>query len=431
MRSPSGGVCAMDATVDCDDTIATSYPSASEACNGRDDDCDGLLDDGVPVVTSDLALATTGDARSGLVALGPGGDDAGLVALVQLDTGTRPRRTVLVRRAGGAPVERELMARVIGPTALSPIDLGRGAEALAVVGERLVVLFSPEGSCRRLALAATDTGATRLDAPQSIHEAGVPTLDAASACQASSRGALAADAAGGGRFVAVYANPAGAACGAVSPSPVLAMGGTLRAAMPELEASAPIELGQTVDSRAPALVSAGSAGVYFVAFPTGTAIEIHRLDMSAGTTTPLHEEATSQASAVTLSLEGTTLSLGWSERCGAEPARVRGFTVAGATLVPGLTTALSRGADTLSVAWHPALEEWGVLLEDATGWALERHDDTGAPIGPPTPVRSASSDVLALVRARASGAAYEVFGAEASVVTEGGRLALDTVACLP
>jgi len=32
---------------DCDDTDATSYPEAPELCDGRDNDCDGTIDDGV------------------------------------------------------------------------------------------------------------------------------------------------------------------------------------------------------------------------------------------------------------------------------------------------------------------------------------------------------------------------------------------------
>jgi hypothetical protein len=34
---------------DCDDSAAGVYPTATEACNGRDEDCDGLVDDGVTV----------------------------------------------------------------------------------------------------------------------------------------------------------------------------------------------------------------------------------------------------------------------------------------------------------------------------------------------------------------------------------------------
>lgn len=37
--------------LDCDDTNAEIFPGAAEQCNQRDDDCDGILDDGFPVKT--------------------------------------------------------------------------------------------------------------------------------------------------------------------------------------------------------------------------------------------------------------------------------------------------------------------------------------------------------------------------------------------
>ncbi len=430
MTSPSMAICAMDARVDCDDAAATTFPTAAELCNGLDDDCDGLVDDGVAAATTDLPLRAMGEARSGVVARAPGGDEAGLVALLQVDTGTRPRRTILVRRAGGAPVEASLTTMVTGPTASSPIDLGRGAEALVALGERFVVLFAPEGSCRRLALAATDATGSRLDAPQALHEAGLPTLDPSPACQAASRGALAADVASD-RFLAAYANPAGAACGAVSASTVLAIGGSLVGALPELDATAPVVIGSSVDHLAPALVSAGVAGAFFVAFPTASAIEIHRVDVASGTAMRLAEVPVSGASAVTVALDGSTLALGWSEDCGASPARIRLFAVAGTTLTPGPEATLSRGADALCITRQGVLEEWGIALEDAEGWWLERRDDRGAELGPPVPVRGIASEVRPLVRARSSGGAYEIFGAEAGLFVDAGRLTLDTVACLP
>lgn len=46
---------------DCDDTDATVHPLASEVCNGRDDDCDGKIDDEDDSLQAELVLYPDGD----------------------------------------------------------------------------------------------------------------------------------------------------------------------------------------------------------------------------------------------------------------------------------------------------------------------------------------------------------------------------------
>jgi MYXO-CTERM domain-containing protein len=63
---PSGFVA--DAT-DCDDTLATVHPLATEVCNGRDDDCDGLTDEaGATVWHADADGDSYGDATVSVTA---------------------------------------------------------------------------------------------------------------------------------------------------------------------------------------------------------------------------------------------------------------------------------------------------------------------------------------------------------------------------
>jgi hypothetical protein len=47
---------------DCNDTIAAVNPLARETCNGRDDDCDGVVDDGASRTCSDGNACTIGDS---------------------------------------------------------------------------------------------------------------------------------------------------------------------------------------------------------------------------------------------------------------------------------------------------------------------------------------------------------------------------------
>ncbi len=48
-------------SADCDDTNASVHPDADEVCNGRDDDCDGLVDDDTAVDPTTWYLDTDGD----------------------------------------------------------------------------------------------------------------------------------------------------------------------------------------------------------------------------------------------------------------------------------------------------------------------------------------------------------------------------------
>jgi hypothetical protein len=75
-------------STDCDDTAATVSPVGIEACNGRDDDCDGTVDDGVGTVWyrdadgdgygTSATVSTACSAPAGYVAVGTDCDDTRL-----------------------------------------------------------------------------------------------------------------------------------------------------------------------------------------------------------------------------------------------------------------------------------------------------------------------------------------------------------------
>lgn len=68
----------VSAPADCDDTNAAIYPGASESCNDVDDDCDGLVDDGLQRACcgAGVAMCTAG-AWSACSVSCPGEVDAG------------------------------------------------------------------------------------------------------------------------------------------------------------------------------------------------------------------------------------------------------------------------------------------------------------------------------------------------------------------
>lgn len=436
MSSPSGAVCAMDATVDCDDAVATTRPGAAETCNGGDDDCNGLRDDGVAAVTSDFLLTAEGDALNGVVGRGPGGDDADLVALVSMDPGVGLATTVLVQREAGALAQRVLMPRQVGVVDRPMADLGRGPQAIARVGARFVTLYTEGGACQHLSVALIEPTAGEF-VYTAASRMGLPSTDVRG-CVGASRAAL-VPGASGGRALATYTFPgpigAGTAldCDSFGTSPVWVTEITTGADTISFGAAPDATLGTASDWLAPAMLAIGPS-TYLIAYSTGSAVEVHRYDGVAHDAELVVTEDVAMASGVVLGSDGDGgFVVGWGLACGTGAVSARAFSIAGVT---GAVTVGERfdvadfGTPT-SVTFHPALEEWAFVVQTDSGWSAARLDvATGEPIGAPVSVRSIASDVGPLVRARSSGAAYEVFGVEAGASAVG-RATLDTVACLP
>ncbi len=68
--SPPAGYAANSA--DCNDTNAGTFPGAAEICNGRDDDCDGMVDEGISVDNDGDGFACSGDCDDFDPAVHPG-----------------------------------------------------------------------------------------------------------------------------------------------------------------------------------------------------------------------------------------------------------------------------------------------------------------------------------------------------------------------
>jgi len=94
-RGPDGDGDGVTAACDCDDGRAAVHPGASELCNGLDDDCDGLVDEGAAAAVTAASVVDPGaeTSTSSVMRRGGGGRRRGR------DHGLRGR--CAERRRGG------------------------------------------------------------------------------------------------------------------------------------------------------------------------------------------------------------------------------------------------------------------------------------------------------------------------------------------
>jgi hypothetical protein len=213
------GVAAAPCGDDCDDDDSTIRPGAFEFCNGRDDDCDGRVDDGAePALASraidglslTAALVTVGDVlllasgtsvrpidRFGRV--GMTRDVFGDRTLTNLETATAPEGRAAIVASASLPAPALLLTTLTPgtPPAIDPVvevPAANPVQALALAAHR---------DSFALAWVETDPlGASRLVVMPDIRASGATlTADASIAALASDGTTLAFPDAGGLGFV--------------------------------------------------------------------------------------------------------------------------------------------------------------------------------------------------------------------------------------
>ncbi len=421
---------------DCDDGDGTNAPTRTESCDGSDDDCDELVDEGTVGMAS---LASLRDLPAGTtdVVLGraPDADELALAAL------TATGSVSVVTDAAVAGFLTAPVRTVSGPTPLAPSGLS-AIEGLGM--NRYAMLFELAGACRRLVLGVLDTTTMIVRVADAHEESGFPSSagDCTTGTTATSTGALARDAASGDLLVA-YLESVRRDCGTTTPAPVLVIGA------PDAAPAAgvtPLVLGESVDPRPPAVVSLGGRA-FLVAYPTADGgIAVHRVTVAADGTPTAADAYTETSDAgglrgdVRLALGAsdggtTTVALTYAYGCGAAAVALRLLSVGATSTTAGARIAgtTDTGARLPFAVYQPVLDEW--LLGWRTRMALGglRIDAASMAIGDGFDLTSDAggyeSPFLLTAPGRGVGAAYRVLTARADGGTS--RAVAAELGCLP
>lgn len=410
---------------DCDDADPMNTPTALEVCDGNDDDCDEAVDEGT---VGAAALTSLRDLPSGTtdVVFGraPEGDENVVAAL------TATGSVSVVTDAAVAGFLTAPVRTVGGPTPLAPTGLS-AIEGLGM--NRYAMLLELGGGCARLALGVLDTTTMSVRVPDAHAVAGFPSTGGG--CPGgvldTSTGSLGRDAASGDLLVA-YLESNRRDCGGTVAAPVLVIGAP--DAAPAADTVVPLELGESVDPRAPAIVSLG-ARAFLVAFPTADGgIAVHRVTLAidgTATATLVHMEAPDASGLrgdVRLALGPTsggttTVGLTYAYGCGAAPVALRLLSVTSAAVTPGprIPGTTATGARLPFAAYQPSLDEW--LLGWRTRMALGgvRVDAASMLIGEGFDLTSDmggfESSLFLVAPGRGTGAAYRLLTTRADAGT--------------
>lgn len=117
-----------DPTGDCDDTFAGSYPSAAEACDGEDNDCDVRVDEGAGCYANGEACVEPVDCRTGLCSSG-----VCVAPLTCVDLGTCPPLAGI--SAGGGEVN--------SPNYRARLSVGVPTPSQPLYGSRYTLIVGP------------------------------------------------------------------------------------------------------------------------------------------------------------------------------------------------------------------------------------------------------------------------------------------------
>jgi hypothetical protein len=427
-------------TPDCDDADAHDFPGNTETCNGRDEDCDGIIDDGVLAVTMGASAALTGSDYRATVQ--PDADETYVLARADVMSFQR----VLVA-ADGTPTTATV--QLMGPSGPLGITSGMNAPSAAIAGigsntYALVAQRSVISGCRQWALAPI-SGSSPNATLRTMDESLLPE------CPASGTSPLVAAPSVAGRTGApllvtwLETDPAAPRnCGSASAASVVLGTGQFdtRGNRIGTGPTSSLTLGESVDVGAAAalpLPAPTGTSAFLVAYPTADGgIAVHRITISAlfemaGSVVYAEPAGAMPRQGVRLSLgptEGasTTVALSFYEGCGGSNAiSVRWLTASGAAVTAaGLTTGIGTGVarSSVDVVYQPRSTDWLVAWRSSIGLSAQRVFEDGSLEGEPIDVLTTTTLSTYALEARSAGPLFQ-----ATTVSDGTNVQVLTFGC--
>lgn len=434
--------CAQGGPIDCDDAHADVHPTATETCDGRDQNCDGIPDDGViaPAASAEASLTTiTGDPQVTMT-YQPDADQALVIAGY-----SPPRFDAITIEATATPVDLSFHQ---GTTTIAPITPQLAIEGLGGMNYALAARLSPAG-CQQWGLFPVAAGASTISMRATDHYL-LPACPNAGITAVAVAG-VHSDLVNGDLLAVAWLSGIDDAreCGAAPARDVIvsAAAFTYGSLGANAVSNDVVTLGQSVGNGPPIVAAVGDA--FVVAYPRADAtIAVHLVTISADTggihvspstamPTPDYTEPAATAVpqdvriavAPTTTGGSTTFALGWITDCTATNSiTTRLITRHGTAFTPATPTTnlgSGRGRSHLTLAYQPRVAEWLLAWRSSLGQSAQRLHDDGTVKGDAFDLRPMHGVAEYTVEPLASGSLYR------AIVRDGTTLSQIPFGCAP